>query len=212
MRTNRVTFCSRPNQNVQVEATYPSDVRRDARRLVIELSSTRPWSRRQLHKGPIAYSWQPKTKENARQLSACAFMVFNLELREGLEPAYLTGLDTDEFDAICDHLVVEHAPTKKIVGTYRLQTGPTAAQIAATTAHVNSTLHPTNHCESKLLSWAKLIVELVRACIHRDHRSTDVLVSSLAWNCRLAVARGGRYLIGCYVTDFAGWPVRHGGL
>ena len=39
------------------------------------------------------------------------FLVFNLELNEGLDAAYTTGHDIDEFDAICDHLIVEHAPT-----------------------------------------------------------------------------------------------------
>ena len=37
------------------------------------------------------------------------FLVFNLELNEGLEVAYATGQDTDEFDSVCDHRIVEHA-------------------------------------------------------------------------------------------------------
>ncbi len=32
------------------------------------------------------------------------FKVFNIELGEGLESSYQTGLDTDRFDAICEHL------------------------------------------------------------------------------------------------------------
>src|ERR1041384_4018554 len=56
------------------------------------------------------------------------FLVFNLELGEGLERAYKNGHDTDEFDAVCDHLIVEHRPTREIVGTYRLQTGSSAAR------------------------------------------------------------------------------------
>src|SRR5713101_218780 len=54
------------------------------------------------------------------------FLVFNLELNEGLEAAYATGQDSDEFDAVCDHLIVEHAGTGEVVGTYRLQTGAMA--------------------------------------------------------------------------------------
>lgn len=34
------------------------------------------------------------------------FLVFNLELNEGLEAAYATGQDTDDFDSVCDHLIV----------------------------------------------------------------------------------------------------------
>ena len=65
------------------------------------------------------------------------FLVFNLELNEGLECAYVTGQDTDEFDGICDHLIVEHVGTGKIVGTYRLQTGASLQQMQAFIASVN---------------------------------------------------------------------------
>src|SRR5438132_11309923 len=56
------------------------------------------------------------------------FLVFNLELGEGLEAAYKDGYDTDEFDAVCDHLIVEHRWTRQVVGTYRLQTGTSATR------------------------------------------------------------------------------------
>src|SRR5436305_12757981 len=55
------------------------------------------------------------------------FRVFNLELNEGLESAYQYGQDRDAFDDVCDHLIVEHRPTARVVGTYRLQSGPTAS-------------------------------------------------------------------------------------
>jgi putative hemolysin len=118
------------------------------------------------------------------------FMVFNLELQEGLELAYLTGLDTDEFDAVCDHLVVEHVPTEQIVGTYRLQTGPTAAANFGYYSAREFNFAPYEPLRNQ-------IVELGRACIHRDHRSIDVLY--LLWRgiAAYAVACGGRYLIGC---------------
>src|SRR5271165_2480564 len=55
------------------------------------------------------------------------FVVFNLELQEGLEQSYATCLDADAFDCVCDHLLVEDLRTGDVVGTYRLQTGLTAA-------------------------------------------------------------------------------------
>jgi len=45
------------------------------------------------------------------------FQVFNLELNEGLQESYLSGLDEDPFDVCCDHLIVEHLPSQKVVGT-----------------------------------------------------------------------------------------------
>src|SRR4051794_5239368 len=51
------------------------------------------------------------------------FIVFNLEMNEGLESAYTDGLDKDRYDDVCDHLVIEEKLTGAIVGTYRLQMG-----------------------------------------------------------------------------------------
>src|SRR5437660_8161750 len=62
-----------------------------------------------------------------RAAQALRFQVFNLELNEGLEQSYATGLDEDPFDAVCDHLIVEHLPSANIAGTYRLQTGRNSA-------------------------------------------------------------------------------------
>ena len=65
--------------------------------------------------------------EELEKLFRLRFTVFNLESGEGLESAYRNGGDTDEFDAVCDHLMVEHRGTGEVVGTYRLQTGRVAA-------------------------------------------------------------------------------------
>ena len=64
--------------------------------------------------------------DDVRAAQALRFSVFNLELKEGLEESYCTGLDVDRFDAVCDHLLVEHTDRKEVVGTYRLQTGTNA--------------------------------------------------------------------------------------
>ncbi|GAB3231691.1 hypothetical protein GCM10027452_43340 [Micromonospora halotolerans] len=45
--------------------------------------------------------------------------VFASELGATLHPG-AAGLDTDEFDAYCDHLVVLREGTDEVVGTYRL--------------------------------------------------------------------------------------------
>jgi putative hemolysin len=118
------------------------------------------------------------------------FLVFNLELEEGLETAYINGHDIDEFDAICDHLIVEHAATGTIVGTYRLQTGAMASKNAGFYSEREFEFSPYRQLGNAL-------IELGRACVHRDHRSTDVLY--LLWRgiAQYALSRGGRYLIGC---------------
>jgi putative hemolysin len=118
------------------------------------------------------------------------FLVFNLELNEGLDAAFATGQDTDEFDAVCDHLIVEHAGIGKIVGTYRLQTGATAS--------ANKGFYSEREFDfSPYTRLGDSVIELGRACVHRDHRSYEVL--TLLWRglTQYAVRHGGRYLIGC---------------
>ena len=68
--------------------------------------------------------------ENSRDLQLAQrlrFDVFNLELNEGLDGAYLTGMDQDAFDEVCDHLLVCEQESGNVVGTYRLQTAVMAA-------------------------------------------------------------------------------------
>jgi putative hemolysin len=131
--------------------------------------------------------------ESAQDLEAAyrlRFLVFNLELGEGLETAYDRGYDTDEFDAVCDHLIVEHRPTHQVVGTYRLQTGTSAASNLGYYSAREFDFTPYESLRNS-------IVELGRASIHREHRSFQVL--SLLWRGIAAYAQGrqARYLIGC---------------
>ena len=61
--------------------------------------------------------------EDVRAAQTLRFLVFNLELNEGLEQSFATLRDADPFDDICDHLLVEDRRTGEVEGTYRLQTG-----------------------------------------------------------------------------------------
>ena len=84
---------------------------------------------RLLTSSPISYATRlAKNADEVRAAQSLRFQVFNLELNEGLQESVATGLDADRFDAVCDHLIVEHLPTKQVVGTYRLQTGSSAGE------------------------------------------------------------------------------------
>jgi putative hemolysin len=118
------------------------------------------------------------------------FAVFNLELNEGLSASALTGRDEDEFDAVCDHLVVETG-SGEVVGTYRLQTGRKAAESGLGFYSAREfDFGPLEPAREEL-------VELGRACVAAAHRNQTVL--SLLWRgiSRYADNRGGRYLVGC---------------
>lgn len=118
------------------------------------------------------------------------FLVFNLEMNEGLESAYLDGYDTDRYDDLCEHLIVEEGATGRVVGTYRLQRGEVAGRNFGYYSEQEFDFTPYEAMRAQ-------VVELGRACIHRDHRSPEVL--NLLWRAiaRYVIANGGRYMMGC---------------
>ena len=122
------------------------------------------------------------------------FKVFNIELGEGLESSYETGLDTDQFDRFCEHLLVEDkqqdSPARRIVGTYRMQSGLTAAKNLGYYSEQEFNFAPYEPLRPGIL-------ELGRASIDREHRMPEVL--TLLWRgiAQYANDMGLRYLIGC---------------
>jgi putative hemolysin len=118
------------------------------------------------------------------------FEVFNLELGEGLAASHAIERDEDAYDAYCDHLLVEREDTREIVGTYRLQTGQLAAANLGYYSEQEFDFGPYEPLRCEL-------VELGRACVHRDHRHMGVL--GLLWRGIFIYARErqARYLIGC---------------
>ena len=125
-----------------------------------------------------------------RAAQVLRFEVFNLELHEGLAQSYTSGLDEDPFDAVCDHLIVEHLPSRQVVGTYRLQTG---ANAAAKLGYYSAQEFEFQAFEP----WRSKIIELGRACVHIQHRNLVVL--GMLWKGIADYARhhGSRYLLGC---------------
>ena len=130
------------------------------------------------------------TRAEIEKAQRLRFEVFNLEMKEGLPDSYRTGLDQDIFDGVCDHLVVEETATGAIVGTYRLQTGTTAAARHGYYSEQEFDFRPYESARAE-------IIELGRACVHMDHRNFTVL--SLLWKgiASYTRERSGRYLIGC---------------
>jgi putative hemolysin len=135
-----------------------------------------------------------ETEEDREAACRLRFKVFNIELGEGLENSYRTGLDTDCFDPFCEHLLVEDKQeddwARRIVGTYRMQSGVTAGR--------NRGYY--SEQEFHFSAYEPLragILELGRASIDREHRSPEVL--TLLWRgiAQYATDMGLRYLVGC---------------
>jgi putative hemolysin len=128
----------------------------------------------------------------AEREAACRlrFKVFNIELGEGLESSYQTGLDQDQFDLFCDHLIVEDRSKREVVGTYRMQSGRSAAEKLGYYSEQEFDFSPYEPIRGEVL-------ELGRASIDREHRTSEVL--TLLWRGIAQYARFYRlrYLVGC---------------
>ena len=151
------------------------------------VSSPRPRIHAEVGRYRLRLAQGPDDREAACRLR---FRVFNIELGEGLENSYSTGIDTDHFDVFCEHLLVEDKIDGRVVGTYRMQSGVTA----------ETNLGYYSAQEFEFAPYEPLrrdILELGRASIDREHRTPEVL--TLLWRgiAQYASEMGLRYLVGC---------------
>lgn len=142
--------------------------------------------------------------EDVQAAQRLRFEIFNLELDKGLDASYANGLDRDPFDAVCDHLLVFHSATGELAGTYRLQTGLMALAGLGYYSEQEFDFAPFEPMRGQL-------IELGRACVHRQHRTLSAL--GVLWRAiaQYARQRNGRFLIGCSSlatgSADAGWAV-----
>jgi putative hemolysin len=157
---------------------------------ILESSSTAPPKPRihaEVGRYRLRLAVGPDDREAACRLR---FRVFNIELGEGLARSYATGIDTDHFDVFCEHLLVEDRSSGRVIGTYRMQSGTTAAMNLGYYSAQEFEFAPYEPLRRDIL-------ELGRASIDREHRSPEVL--TLLWRgiAQYANEMRLRYLVGC---------------
>ncbi|MES2151190.1 MAG: GNAT family N-acyltransferase [Pseudomonadota bacterium] len=135
------------------------------------------------------------TPEEVREVQRLRYKVFI----ETLGLAALVndeGLDCDEFDEHCDHLVVRDSATLKVVGTYRVLSAATARRIGRYYAENEFDLGRLNHLRPRM-------IEAGRACIHPDYRGGSVIM--LLWSGLADYMRRERcdFLVGCASLSLA---------
>jgi putative hemolysin len=128
--------------------------------------------------------------EDVVECQRLRYLVFNCELGEGLSTSDRWGLDRDEFDFVCDHLMVHDTVTHKLVGTYRMQTGYRAKGNLGYYGEQIFDFSPYESLRGEVL-------ELGRACVHQHYRNTSVLHMLWKGIALYAVSCKSRYLIGC---------------
>jgi len=131
-----------------------------------------------------------QTMDDLFECQRLRYLVFNCELGEGLAASERHGLDTDQFDVICDHLMVRDTASGQLVGTYRMQTGYRAKGNLGYYSEQLFDLGPFESIRGETL-------ELGRACVHQDFRNTTALAMLWKGIALYAELCRARYLIGC---------------
>src|ERR1035437_10368420 len=111
------------------------------------------------------------TPQEVREVQRLRYKIF-IEAMGLTSLANADGLDQDEYDACCDHLIVRDTKTLKVVGTYRVLSPHAARRIGKFYSEQEFDL-------SRLDNLRDRIAEAGRACIHPDYRSGGVIM--LLW-------------------------------
>jgi putative hemolysin len=109
------------------------------------------------------------------------------------------GLDIDEFDAYCDHLLIRDQDSLKVVGTYRVLPPHKALEIGRLYSDSEFDLSRLDHLRPKL-------VELGRSCVHQDYRSGAVIMALWSGLAQYMLKNGYEIMLGC-----ASIPMADGG-
>ena len=109
------------------------------------------------------------------------------------------GLDVDEFDAYCDHLLIRDQDSLKVVGTYRVLPPHKAQEIGRLYSDAEFDLSRLDHLRPKL-------VELGRSCVHQDYRSGAVIMALWSGLAQYMQKNGYEIMLGC-----ASIPMADGG-
>lgn len=135
------------------------------------------------------------TPEEIREVQRLRYKVF-IETMGLSALKNAEGLDRDEFDEHCDHLIVRDNRSLKIVGTYRVLGPHAARKLGRYYSESEFDLSRFDHIRGQ-------IAEAGRACIHPDYRSGAVIM--LLWAGLAAFMRREQcnYLVGCASISLA---------
>ena len=134
-----------------------------------------------------------KLAENEQEIEdACRlrYRVFKLERGNGVNDTAAAGIDRDDFDDVCKHLVIIEKNTRKVVGTYRMQFGSDAMRLKGFYSGTEYDLSGIN----KIASQA---IEVGRSCVDPEYRSGSVVSLLWAGIAEIMLRTKMMYLLGC---------------
>lgn len=130
-----------------------------------------------------------RSENEVREAQRLRYRVFAEEMGARV-PGAGQGIDSDLYDAHCDHLLVRDTRTDEVVGTYRLLPGSKARALGGFYSDSEFDLTRLHHLRDVTL-------EIGRSCVHAEYRTGATI--ALLWSGLAAYAarHNYRYLIGC---------------
>jgi putative hemolysin len=136
-----------------------------------------------------------KSPFEVREAQRLRYRIFSEECGAHL-PDRSQGLDEDEFDSYCDHLIVRDAHRDEVVGTYRILTSWKAREAGRFYSETEFDL-------ARLMPLVPRLVEVGRSCIHPDYRQGGVITLLWAGLAQYMTTGGYEYLMGCASISLA---------
>lgn len=130
-----------------------------------------------------------RTEPEVIEAQRLRYRVFAEEMGASM-PHAESGLDGDEFDPFCEHLMVRDRRCGRIVGTYRILT-------AANARHTGGFYSQREFLLDNIAPLAPKTVEIGRACVDPEYRTGAVIATLWAGLAAHLIARRYEYVIGC---------------
>lgn len=123
------------------------------------------------------------------------YRIFAEEMGASL-PDGKKGIDRDIYDKYCEHLLVRESDDNRVVGTFRMLPPEQAHKIGGYCSQNQFDLTRLHHLRERM-------VEVGRACVHRDHRSGATFTELLGGISQYMKQNRHEYLIGSTCISIA---------
>ena len=130
-----------------------------------------------------------QSADEVRQAQKLRYRILGEELGARLASAEV-GIDCDDYDDLCDHLIVLNQASGEVIGTYRMLSPDNARRAPQLYSEHEFDLSRLTHVRDRL-------VEVGRSCVHPDYRTGGTI--ALLWSGLAQYVReqNAEYLAGC---------------
>lgn len=139
-----------------------------------------------------------RTESEVQEAQKLRWKIFGEEFGAKLSSP-VPGLDIDQYDPYCEHLLVRDTATRDVVGTYRILGGDRSEEAGGFYSESEFDL-------TRILPMRADIMEMGRACVHPDYRSGATITLLWAGLADYILRKQVRFLLGC-----ASVPMHDGG-